>query len=63
MLSDAVARRVRNVPLPSGASATAAHVAILFSGGLDCATIAALASQHLPPDEPIDLVRLHTARR
>ena len=57
VLSDAVARRVRNVPLSASASPSAAHVAILFSGGLDCATIAALASQHLPSDEPIDLVR------
>jgi asparagine synthetase B (glutamine-hydrolysing) len=33
-------------------------VAILFSGGLDCITQAALAHQHLPITESIDLLNV-----
>ena len=34
---------------------------ILFSGGLDSMVLAALASQHVPPDEPIDLINVSFA--
>lgn len=33
-------------------------VAILFSGGLDCTTLAMMAHLHLPPTEPIDLINV-----
>lgn len=39
-------------------SARQARVAILFSGGLDCATLALLASTVLPPSESIDLINV-----
>lgn len=35
-----------------------ARVAILFSGGLDCICLAALADQHLPLTESIDLLNV-----
>lgn len=35
-----------------------ARVAILFSGGLDCICLAALANQHLPESEAIDLLNV-----
>lgn len=34
------------------------RVAILFSGGLDCICLAALADKHLPIHEPIDLLNV-----
>ena len=33
-------------------------MAILFSGGLDCICLAALAHRHLPLSEPIDLLNV-----
>ncbi|RUP12915.1 hypothetical protein BC936DRAFT_139771, partial [Jimgerdemannia flammicorona] len=35
-----------------------ARIAILFSGGLDCITLAALADRHLPLGEAIDLLNV-----
>ncbi|NXL85754.1 ASND1 protein, partial [Alectura lathami] len=35
-----------------------AHVAVLFSGGVDSMVIAALADQHVPLEEPIDLLNV-----
>ncbi|KAJ3545305.1 hypothetical protein NM688_g5640 [Phlebia brevispora] len=35
-----------------------AHVAVLFSGGIDSTMIAYLAHWHIPPDEPIDLLNV-----
>ena len=44
---------------PSGPDATAgATIAILFSGGLDCAVLAALAHRVLPADSAIDLLNV-----
>ena len=68
-LSDAVRRRVSDVPTPPPPSASApntarvppsssARVAILFSGGIDCMVLARLADLHLPPDEPLDLLNV-----
>lgn len=37
---------------------SSARVAILFSGGIDSAVIAALADRVVPPDEPIDLINV-----
>ncbi|KAI9317483.1 asparagine synthase-domain-containing protein [Dichotomocladium elegans] len=39
-------------------AATAPRVAILFSGGLDCISLAALVHRHLDPAEPIDLLNV-----
>lgn len=35
-----------------------AHVAVLFSGGLDCATLALLADRSVPAEQPIDLLNV-----
>ncbi|KAG0174220.1 hypothetical protein DFQ30_005477 [Apophysomyces sp. BC1015] len=56
VLGESVRRRVADVPFLD--SVGTARVAILFSGGLDCICLAALAHQHLPPSEPIDLLNV-----
>ncbi|SAM05687.1 hypothetical protein [Absidia glauca] len=56
ILGEAVKRRVADVPHLAASSSP--RVAILFSGGLDCITLAALAHQHLPITESIDLLNV-----
>ncbi|KAK3824593.1 MAG: asparagine synthase-domain-containing protein [Benniella sp.] len=56
VLGDSVHRRVQDIPrtgLPHEA-----RVAILFSGGLDCSCLAALADRYLPQGEAIDLLNV-----
>ncbi|NWI49570.1 ASND1 protein, partial [Calyptomena viridis] len=66
VLNEAVKRRVlclsrdqdqetREVPSMSHEKA---HVAVLFSGGIDSMVIAALADKHVPVGEPIDLLNV-----
>ncbi|KAM6131937.1 asparagine synthetase domain-containing protein 1 isoform 2-T2 [Phoenicopterus ruber ruber] len=66
VLNEAVKRRVlslfrdedqktREVPSMSDRKA---HVAVLFSGGVDSMVIAALADKHVPLEEPIDLLNV-----
>ncbi|KFP57714.1 Asparagine synthetase domain-containing protein 1, partial [Cathartes aura] len=66
VLNEAVKRRVlslfrdedqktREVP---GMPNRKAHVAVLFSGGIDSMVIAALADKHVPLEEPIDLLNV-----
>ncbi|NXG09335.1 ASND1 protein, partial [Sakesphorus luctuosus] len=66
VLNEAVRRRVlclfrdedqetREVP---SRSQKKAHVAVLFSGGIDSMVIAALADKHVPLEEPIDLLNV-----
>ncbi|XP_056206437.1 asparagine synthetase domain-containing protein 1 [Falco biarmicus] len=66
VLNEAVKRRVlflfrgedqktREVPSISNRKA---HVAVLFSGGIDSMVIAALADKHVPVEEPIDLLNV-----
>ncbi|NXV19717.1 ASND1 protein, partial [Cepphus grylle] len=66
VLNEAVKRRVlslfreqdqktREVPSVSNRKA---HVAVLFSGGIDSMVIAALADKHVPLEEPIDLLNV-----
>ncbi|NXS95775.1 ASND1 protein, partial [Jacana jacana] len=66
VLDEAVKRRVlslfreedqktREVPSMSNRKA---HVAVLFSGGIDSMVIAALADKHVPLEEPIDLLNV-----
>ncbi|CAO3599921.1 unnamed protein product [Absidia cylindrospora] len=57
ILGEAVKRRVADVPHMKS-SETAPRVAILFSGGLDCICLAALAHQYLPHTETIDLLNV-----
>ncbi|KAF8980613.1 hypothetical protein BGZ46_003964 [Entomortierella lignicola] len=56
VLGDSVRRRVQDIPrtgLPHDA-----RVGILFSGGLDCLCLAALADRFLPEGEAIDLLNV-----
>lgn len=66
VLNEAVKRRVlclfrdldqitRAVP---GMSGKRAHIAVLFSGGIDSMVLAALADKHVPLEEPIDLLNV-----
>ncbi|NWS38265.1 ASND1 protein, partial [Probosciger aterrimus] len=66
VLNEAVKRRVfslfraedretREVPSMSNRKA---HIAVLFSGGIDSMVIAALADKHVPLEEPIDLLNV-----
>ncbi|KFU87810.1 Asparagine synthetase domain-containing protein 1, partial [Chaetura pelagica] len=66
VLSEAVKRRVLSLfrdedqetrAIPS-MSNRKAHVAVLFSGGIDSMVIAALADKHVPLGEPIDLLNV-----
>lgn len=66
ILNEAVKRRVlslfraedqetREVPSMSNRKA---HIAVLFSGGVDSMVLAALADKHVPLEEPIDLLNV-----
>ncbi|KAH6559896.1 hypothetical protein BASA62_000049 [Batrachochytrium salamandrivorans] len=54
-LSEAVRLRTENIPIPTSGDA---RLGILFSGGLDCITLAALADRFIPKNEPIDLLNV-----
>ncbi|PHH86332.1 hypothetical protein CDD83_10397 [Cordyceps sp. RAO-2017] len=55
-LEASLRRRVLRVPAPPRASHSDARIAILFSGGLDCAVLARLTNDILPADQAIDLI-------
>ncbi|KAI8087994.1 asparagine synthase-domain-containing protein, partial [Gilbertella persicaria] len=57
ILSHSVQQRVADIP-HLDVKGQQARVAILFSGGLDCICLAALAHRHLPPSESIDLLNV-----
>ncbi|KAH9825201.1 asparagine synthase-domain-containing protein [Melampsora americana] len=57
-LEDAVRRRVSNISQIYRNHDTEASVSVLFSGGLDCTTLALLAHQHIPAHEFIDLINV-----
>lgn len=48
--------RARVATVPPVPAPPAARVAVLFSGGLDCAVVAAILDRVLPRDEAIDLI-------
>ncbi|KAI8641407.1 asparagine synthetase domain-containing protein 1 [Parasitella parasitica] len=56
VLGESVKRRVADIPYLD--TKGQARIAILFSGGLDCICLAALANQYLPMTEPIDLLNV-----
>lgn len=71
VLESSVRRRVENVPsyckkcsrsdkrkFDSELRCDHAKVAVLFSGGVDSAVVAALVDKCLPPDQPIDLLNI-----
>ncbi|XP_057884225.1 asparagine synthetase domain-containing protein 1 [Melospiza georgiana] len=49
---DQITREVASMPHKR------AHIAVLFSGGIDSMVIAALADKHVPLEEPIDLLNV-----
>ncbi|KAJ3145396.1 Asparagine synthetase domain-containing protein 1 [Geranomyces michiganensis] len=55
-LADAVRLRIETIPPTQ--TCNAARLAVLFSGGLDCICLAALADRFLPPGEPCDLLNV-----
>eukprot|EP00968_Pinguiococcus_pyrenoidosus_P008601 scaffold623_cov235-Pinguiococcus_pyrenoidosus.AAC.1 len=57
-LRRAVRRRLRSWTLPRPLHRDVPRVAVLFSGGLDCSVVAALAHEALPLEEPIDLLNV-----
>ncbi|KAG2192088.1 hypothetical protein INT46_009265 [Mucor plumbeus] len=56
VLGESVKKRVADIPYLD--TKGQARVAILFSGGLDCICLAALANQYLPMSESIDLLNV-----
>lgn len=54
-LDAAVRRRVLSVPTEAGSISL---LGVLFSGGLDSVVLAALANNHVPSDEPIELINV-----
>ncbi|KAJ1811669.1 hypothetical protein LPJ75_004036 [Coemansia sp. RSA 2598] len=54
VLSQSIRQRVESIPIQDN-DPSAPRVGILFSGGVDCITIAALLTQMLPQTEPIEL--------
>ncbi|OAJ37453.1 hypothetical protein BDEG_21470 [Batrachochytrium dendrobatidis JEL423] len=65
VLANAVRTRTENIPAPIRQAMLLlkrfygnARLGILFSGGLDCITLAALAHRIIPPMEPIDLLNV-----
>lgn len=57
-LVESLQARVLGIPLPPAATTSDARLAVLFSGGLDCTVVARLASDLVPPDQPIDLINV-----
>lgn len=63
-LNHAVRRRVIGAPIVTPTEGTANHkhthasVAVLFSGGVDSVVLAALCHDHVPLDQPIDLINV-----
>lgn len=51
---ESVSRLTTDIPMPTHGS----RLGILFSGGLDSSVLAALADQHLPITEAIDLINV-----
>ncbi|KAK4509321.1 uncharacterized protein ATC70_007672 [Mucor velutinosus] len=56
VLGESVKKRVADIPYLD--TKGQARVAILFSGGLDCICLAALANEYLPMSESIDLLNV-----
>lgn len=57
-LTESLCLRILDVPVPPAAIDSDSKVAVLFSGGLDCTVLARLASDILPPSQPIDLINV-----
>ncbi|CAH7667664.1 asparagine synthase-domain-containing protein [Phakopsora pachyrhizi] len=57
-LDDSVERMVTGISSLHQKTEKESRVAVLFSGGLDCTTLALLAHSHIPPSESIDLLNV-----
>lgn len=57
-LFSSLSHRVLNVPEPPGSSKNPPRIAVLFSGGLDCALLARLIHETLPQSYEIDLLNV-----
>ncbi|KAI8452410.1 asparagine synthase-domain-containing protein [Phakopsora pachyrhizi] len=57
-LEDLVKRMVTGISSLHQKTEKESRVAVLFSGGLDCTTLALLAHSHIPPSESIDLLNV-----
>ncbi|KAI8458179.1 asparagine synthase-domain-containing protein [Phakopsora pachyrhizi] len=57
-LDDLVKRMVTGISSLHQKTEKESRVAVLFSGGLDCTTLAFLAHSHIPPSESIDLLNV-----
>ncbi|KAI8444133.1 asparagine synthase-domain-containing protein [Phakopsora pachyrhizi] len=57
-LDDLVKRMVAGISSLHQKTEKESRVAVLFSGGLDCTTLALLAHSHIPPSESIDLLNV-----
>ncbi|KAI8443351.1 asparagine synthase [Phakopsora pachyrhizi] len=57
-LDDSVKRMVTGISSLHQKTEKESRVAVLFSGGLDCTTLALLAHSHIPPSESIDLLNV-----
>ncbi|CAH7677319.1 asparagine synthase-domain-containing protein [Phakopsora pachyrhizi] len=57
-LDDLVKRMVTGISSLHQKNEKESRVAVLFSGGLDCTTLALLAHSHIPPSESIDLLNV-----
>ncbi|KAJ5899107.1 hypothetical protein N7495_003851 [Penicillium taxi] len=58
-LRQSLALRIQDVPEPPGyVQGSSTKIAVLFSGGLDCALLARLSHDILPLNEPIDLLNI-----
>ncbi|CAH7674720.1 asparagine synthase-domain-containing protein [Phakopsora pachyrhizi] len=57
-LDDLVKRMVTGISSLHQKTEKESRVAVLFSGGLDCTTLALLAHSHIPPSESIDLLNV-----
>ncbi|KAL8819791.1 MAG: hypothetical protein Q9223_001860 [Gallowayella weberi] len=57
-LRRSLAARIINVPPPPFNTTICTHVAVLFSGGLDCTLVARVAHDLLPEEQEIDLLNV-----
>jgi len=58
-LHDSLKHRLLHIPEPPEVISSAnVHVAVLFSGGLDCTILARMAHDILPPEQDIDLINV-----